>query len=60
MSETRIQRDNKRDTEALARLYAEEDSDRGFLARQILRLLIEQAASQQDGEDEQATIGKVS
>ena len=59
MSETRIRRDNKRDTEALARLYAEEDSDRGFLARQILRLLVEQAATN-DGEDEQATIGKVS
>ena len=50
MSETRIRRDNERDTEGLARLYAEEDSDRGFLARQILRLLVEQAATQ-DGED---------
>jgi len=39
MSETRIRRDNERDTRALARAYAREDSDRGFLARQILRLL---------------------
>lgn len=39
MSDTRIRRDNDRDAEALAGLYAEEDSDRGFLARQVLRLL---------------------
>ena len=50
MSDLRIRRDNERDTEAVARLYAKEDSDRGFLARQILRLLIEQAATN-DGED---------
>ena len=38
MSETRIRRDNERDTVALAELYAEEDSDRGYLARQLLRV----------------------
>ena len=37
MNDTRIRRDNRRDAEALARLYAEEDSDRGYLARQLLR-----------------------
>ena len=41
MSETRIRRDNLRDSDAVARLYAEEDSDRGFLARQLLRVVAE-------------------
>lgn len=40
-TETRIRRDNDHDTAALARHYALEDSDRGFLARQILRLIDE-------------------
>lgn len=37
--ETRIRRDNLRDTKAVALLYEREDSDRGFLARQVVRLI---------------------
>lgn len=36
---TRIRRPNEHDTRALANGYAGEDSDRGYLARQVLRLL---------------------
>ena len=36
--DTRIRRDNARDAVALAVLYAAEDSDRGFLARQVVRM----------------------
>ena len=39
MSETRIRRDNWRDARAVSLLYADEDSDRGFLARQVVRLI---------------------
>ena len=37
-ADTRIRRDNARDAVALAVLYAAEDSDRGFLARQVVRM----------------------
>jgi len=37
--DTRIRRDNLRDARAVALLYADEDSDRGFLARQVVRLI---------------------
>lgn len=39
MIDTRIRRDNLRDALAVASLYASEDSDRGFLARQVVRLI---------------------
>jgi hypothetical protein len=39
--DTRIRRDNTRDASAAARLYAGENSDRGFLARQVIRLVEE-------------------
>lgn len=41
MSGTRIRRDNHRDAWATAQFYAPEDSDRGFLARQLIRLIEE-------------------
>ena len=43
MNNTRIRRANQRDTLAVARLYENEDSDRGFLARQLIRLVDEAA-----------------
>jgi hypothetical protein len=40
--QTRIRRlDSRRDMVALARLYEREDSDRGFLARCLLKVLME-------------------
>ena len=40
-TDTRVRRDNTRDALALGRMYADEDSDRGFLARQVVRLVEE-------------------
>ena len=50
--DTRIRRDNERDATALALLYADEDTDRGFLARQIVRLETEYE-TQREYADEQ-------